>query len=637
MEWNELEPTVAGIRENLLECFESIKKNQNPILPAKDEEIDAAHQLIKDETFDVLVCGEVKKGKSSFINAIIGEDILPTNTNVATSQVFRIVNTEKESYSLVFTDGTSQPITREQLSLYGSQVDADLYGEPVFKHHTLDYIQVNYPIAFLPESVTIVDTPGIGALYAAHERITTEYLKKASAVIFVMDPANPLVEQEKKFLEKAFAITSQIMFVMTKMDNYDESYIVQMVRRNEELLQPFRDKVYDGHIQVFPMSSKTLAEAAHEECEVLKEDSLNASQFEQVKKELLRLIYTTVGISRNLYAFNVANGYNTRIMSSIAEQTEVLSSPGSAKALMEKKQKLQNDFVKEWGANGIKQNEIVAKINVRLTGFQNQVNALFLQDGRAYSNFLKEIEALENPEEDEAYGKTLPSRLQTEIGQSWKVLLSECQNCIQKMLVEYDREAKIFIGDSAEDKDNTPQTVVPFVPRKVDFFHGLNQIRNGYFTALFASAILGALAVPVAGWVLLPIAAIIAVFSNKREKHQRLQAELKKCLIDNFVKMHHAFVLEPISTEEPVTMVQKVINEVTAMSKDALMCIYEQQKKNIENEIVQLNAQIKKEGEERNMAKKNLEELKLSWKPVYQKLLETREQINRIVESLKSE
>lgn len=638
MEWNKLEPAIIKIRGGLLNVFEDIEKKQDSILPAKNEEIDTAYQLIRNETFDVLVCGEVKKGKSSFINAIIGEEILPTNTNVATSQVFRITNTEEKSYSIVFTDGTSLPITREQLSLYGSQVDADLYGEPIFEHHTLDYIQVNYPIAFLPKYVTLVDTPGIGALYAAHERITSEYLKKASAVIFVMDPANPLVEPEKQFLEKAFSITNQIMFVMTKMDNYDESYIVQMVRRNEELLQPFRDRVYNKHIQVFPMSSKTLAEAAHEECDVLKEDSLNVSQFKQVEKELLRLIYSTVGVSRNLYAFNVANAYNTQIMSSITEQTKVLSSsPDLAKELIEKKQDLQNAFVRDWGSNGIKQKEIIKKVNERLTGFQNQVTALFLQDGRAYSQFMKEIDALDDADQDEAYGKTLPSRLQTEIGQSWKGLLAECQNGIQKLLVQYDREAKLFVGVSGENDAEDIQTVIPFSPAKVDFFHKFNQLRNGYFTALFASAILGILTVPVAGWVLLPVALIVTLFTSRKEKHRRLQTELKKCLLENFVKMHHTFVLEPISAEEPVTMVQKVISEVTEMSQNTLTHIYEQQKKAIENEIAQLNEQIRKEGEERKVAKQNLENLKLSWKPVYQSLSDIRGQISEIIESLKSE
>lgn len=117
----------------------------------------------------------------------MGKQILPVANEIATSQVFRIAHSETESYSLVFTDGTNEAITYEQLSRYGSQVDAILQGEPIFKDRTLDYIQVNIPVAFLPKGVNLVDTPGLGALYKRHEYITQNYVKKASAVIFVMD------------------------------------------------------------------------------------------------------------------------------------------------------------------------------------------------------------------------------------------------------------------------------------------------------------------------------------------------------------------------------------------------------------------------------------------------------------------
>ena len=93
---------------------------------------------------------------------------LPTGVKETTSQVFRITNNPTESFSLVFTDGTNEKIARDQLSRFGSQVDADLLGEPIFKNRQLDYIQVNVPIEFLPVGVSIVDTPGLGALYKSH-------------------------------------------------------------------------------------------------------------------------------------------------------------------------------------------------------------------------------------------------------------------------------------------------------------------------------------------------------------------------------------------------------------------------------------------------------------------------------------
>lgn len=129
-----------------------------------------------------------------------------------------------------------EAITYEQLGRYGSQVDAILQGEPIFKDRTLDYIQVNIPVAFLPKGVNLVDTPGLGALYKRHEYITQNYVKKASAVIFVMDPSAPLVDQEKVFISKVLEITPNILFVMTKIDMYNEEVYRNVIERNEEIL-----------------------------------------------------------------------------------------------------------------------------------------------------------------------------------------------------------------------------------------------------------------------------------------------------------------------------------------------------------------------------------------------------------------
>ena len=237
MKYTEIEPQVKSVRRLLQDIYEKIShQGTNELLPSPDAAVKAAGSLIHQEQYDVVVCGEVKKGKSSFINALMGEEVLPTNTQVATSQVCRIINSDIEEYNLVFTDGSRQPISKQELSRYGSQVDADMYGEPIFRDHQLDYIEVKHPLPNLPKSVALVDTPGIGAVYAAHEQITRNYLKKAAAVIFIIDPKNPIVKPEREFVESALKVTKQIMFVMTKMDNYDENVIATMISRDEEIL-----------------------------------------------------------------------------------------------------------------------------------------------------------------------------------------------------------------------------------------------------------------------------------------------------------------------------------------------------------------------------------------------------------------
>src|SRR5829696_5655273 len=118
-------------------------------------------QKLRQNTYKVLVAGEAKRGKSSFVNALIGQDILPTDVRVATSQVFSVSPAERESYRLRFEDDSVQEITLDDLPRYGSQVLEDV-GERPRLDQIIRWIEVDEPhIRFLPGGVTLLDTPGL--------------------------------------------------------------------------------------------------------------------------------------------------------------------------------------------------------------------------------------------------------------------------------------------------------------------------------------------------------------------------------------------------------------------------------------------------------------------------------------------
>ena len=98
MNRQELEQQIQSIRAILRDTYSRITSTQNSYIPTPDMSVKTAGAIIQQEQYDVVVCGEVKKGKSSFINALMGDEVLPTNTQVATSQVFRIINSDIEYF-----------------------------------------------------------------------------------------------------------------------------------------------------------------------------------------------------------------------------------------------------------------------------------------------------------------------------------------------------------------------------------------------------------------------------------------------------------------------------------------------------------------------------------------------------------
>src|ERR1022692_2720232 len=123
--------TVEAVRQRTLATLKSlVEKGKVFGLPEPPTGLDDFRRKLEDNTYQVLVVGEAKRGKSTFVNALIGRDILPTDVDIATSQVFRICPADKEAYRLRFEDDSQQAITAADLPRYGSQVMADAVGVP---------------------------------------------------------------------------------------------------------------------------------------------------------------------------------------------------------------------------------------------------------------------------------------------------------------------------------------------------------------------------------------------------------------------------------------------------------------------------------------------------------------------------
>ena len=114
MNWKEIEPQSNHLIAELKTLMSRITElnASDSRYPAITDNIKQAQNCNEHPSYNNVVCGEMKKGKSSMLNAIIGHDILPVANQVATSQVFRISNSRTESFELVFSDGSRIAISK---------------------------------------------------------------------------------------------------------------------------------------------------------------------------------------------------------------------------------------------------------------------------------------------------------------------------------------------------------------------------------------------------------------------------------------------------------------------------------------------------------------------------------------------
>jgi GTPase SAR1 family protein len=273
-------------------------------LPRPPDALEVYRKQLWENRYTVLVAGEAKRGKSTFVNALLGRELLPTDVDIATCQVFRVRQAPDEAFRVRYEDESVAPITAEDLARFGSQVLADLGEVPRLSQMTR-WIEVEGPIHFLPNEISLLDTPGLGSLYAAHARITRRYLPLADAVIFVLASDSPIGREEIQFLGEILAVTRRVLFIQTMIDRYSREHWQTIQARNEQILaETFGDRLLDH--RVWPISSTNLLTAAR----TGDVDFEQVSRFRPLASALQAFLFRAAGLNRAAEAIVLASDYH---------------------------------------------------------------------------------------------------------------------------------------------------------------------------------------------------------------------------------------------------------------------------------------------------------------------------------------
>lgn len=148
-----------------------------------------------DELFLLVVAGEYNAGKSTFINALLGDDVFEVGDLPTTRMISILRHGER---------GAPQPA-----------------GE-----HTLVY---HYPLDVLRD-LDIVDTPGTNSLERMEEEITRGFVPRADLVLFVTTLLQPLTASELGFLAHIGEWGKKILFIVNGVDRRNSDEQVERVR-----------------------------------------------------------------------------------------------------------------------------------------------------------------------------------------------------------------------------------------------------------------------------------------------------------------------------------------------------------------------------------------------------------------------
>lgn len=213
-------------------------------------------QKLADHRFAVGVMGEFKRGKSTVINSLLEQEIMPSDILPCSATMNRVTYDLRPHVVLHMRDGSQKDIPVEELASYVTK----LTGENESRAADVDEAVVYYPCRFCQNGVDIVDTPGLNDDERMN-KISEEVIPKLDAVIMVITPDNPFSMSEAEFVRSKLMTSdlSRLIFLVNKIDQ------VRRKADRERTVKSIRDRIEKSVLEktaaVYGLDSKEYKDA----------------------------------------------------------------------------------------------------------------------------------------------------------------------------------------------------------------------------------------------------------------------------------------------------------------------------------------------------------------------------------------
>ena len=229
----ELEALTSA--DNHLHYVQSILDRSDFVTLPRSElqkKIERIQRRLNDPQLYLAVVGEFSSGKTTLINALLRDELLPTSALVATAAATRLqggsnlhVIADWKGEQLDLTEGeichlqnvdpkSSDPLVADCRQLINALTSQEVIAKDV------EAITITHPASFLDRGITIIDTPGTNAVNQRHGEITRQIVEdEADAAIVIIPATVPLSQSLCDFLEESLRpYWHRCLFIVTRLD-----------------------------------------------------------------------------------------------------------------------------------------------------------------------------------------------------------------------------------------------------------------------------------------------------------------------------------------------------------------------------------------------------------------------------------
>ncbi|GAB4319077.1 MAG: hypothetical protein OHK0047_00970 [Leptolyngbyaceae cyanobacterium] len=187
------------------------------------EDLELVSRNLGEGVFRLLVLGDMKRGKSTFLNALIGENILPTDVNPCTAVLTVLSYGQDKQVTVHFKDDRAPERldfeTFKQRYTIPPEEAKKLQEEGIIAFPNVAYAEVQYPLTLLEKGVQIIDSPGLNDTEQRNQ-LTLGYINNCHAILFVLSATQPYTLGEQRYLENY--IKDRGLSVFFLINHWDE-------------------------------------------------------------------------------------------------------------------------------------------------------------------------------------------------------------------------------------------------------------------------------------------------------------------------------------------------------------------------------------------------------------------------------
>jgi GTPase SAR1 family protein len=237
------------------------------------EDVRRTSDNLQQGVFRLLVLGDMKRGKSTVLNALLGENLLPSDVNPCTALLTILKYGPEKTVTVHFH--ADRPPERIDFAAFKQRYTIDpqeakrLEQRQQLAFPEVSHAVVEYPLALLEKGVEIVDSPGLNDTEARNE-LSLGYIHQCHAVLFVLRASQPCTLAERRYLDNYLKERNlTVFFLINAWDQVKESLIdpddsAELSAAEGRLQQVFRANLadycqsdgYDRYEErVFPISA----------------------------------------------------------------------------------------------------------------------------------------------------------------------------------------------------------------------------------------------------------------------------------------------------------------------------------------------------------------------------------------------